>query len=192
MAPRQASTSQSNFDTDSVYYVHPSEGPSSLAISLKLKGSNYLAWSRSMQHALGAKNKLTFIDGSMPIPDLGDLNHSDWERCNHLLHSWVLNSISESIAPTIVFHDTTISAWEDLNEHFAKVDHIYISTLRSAFNNLRQGTKYVLEYFIEMRSLRDELNSHRPIPNCTCVHPCRCDFVHVSKNYRTEIKSFSF
>jgi hypothetical protein len=192
MAPRQASTSQSNSDTDSVYYVHPSKGPSSLAISLNLKGSNYLAWSRSMQRALGAKNKLAFIDGSMPIPDLGDLNHSAWERCKNLLHSWILNSISESIAPTIVFHDTEISAWEDLNERFAKVDRIRISTLRSAINNLIQGTKFVLEYFIEMRSLWDELNSHRPIPNCTCIHLCICDSVHVAKNYRTEDQIIQF
>jgi len=80
-----------------VYYVHPSEGHSSLAITPKLNDSNYLAWSQSMQHDLGVKNKLAFIDGSMHIPDLADLNRSDWEHCNVLLHSWILKSVSESI-----------------------------------------------------------------------------------------------
>ena len=84
MAPRNVSPSS---DTDSPFYVHPSEGPHSLAISPKLTVSNYLAWSRSMKRALGAKKKLSFIDGSIPIPDLDDLNRSCWERCNHLLHS---------------------------------------------------------------------------------------------------------
>jgi hypothetical protein len=74
-----------------------------------------------MKRALGTKNKLVFIDGSIPIPDFDDLNRNAWERCNYLLHSWILNSVSESIAQTIVFHDTAISAWEDLKERFAKV-----------------------------------------------------------------------
>lgn len=100
MAPRNPSP-PSNSDTDSAYYVHSSEGPSSLVIAPKLNGSNYLAWNRSMKRALRAKNKLVFIDGSIPMPDNGDLNCQAWERCNHLLHSWILNSVSESIAQTI-------------------------------------------------------------------------------------------
>jgi hypothetical protein len=128
-----------------------------------------------MRRALGAKNKLSFIDGSLPIPDLQDLNRSAWERCNHLIHSWIINSVSDSIAQTLVFHETAIDAWEDLRERFAKIDRIRISTLRNSLNNLKQGTKSVLDYFTEMRMLWEELNSHRPMPHCTCVHQCRCE-----------------
>ncbi|MCI52387.1 hypothetical protein A2U01_0073631, partial [Trifolium medium] len=56
-------------DTNSMLYIHPSEGPNSISIIPKLTGPNYLAWSRSMKRELGAKNKLPFIDGSMEIPD---------------------------------------------------------------------------------------------------------------------------
>jgi len=178
MAPRN--TQQSNSDADSPFYVHPSDEPNSLTVTPKLIGSNYLAWSYSLQRALGAKNKLAFIDGSIPTPDMLDLNRSAWERCNHLIHSWILNSVSESIAQTLVFHDSVISAWEDLTERFAKIDRIRIASLRSTINNLKQGSKYVLEYFTEMKTLWDELNSHRPIPNCTCIHPCRCLCFHSS------------
>jgi len=104
---------------------------------------------------LRAKNKLVFINGSIPIPDIGDLNGQAWESCNHLLHSWILNSITESIAQTIVFHDTTISAWDDLKERFTKVDCVRISSLRSTVNNLKKDTKIVLEYFIELRTIWD-------------------------------------
>jgi len=145
MAPRQASTSRSNYDTDIVYFVRPIEGPHSLAIYPKLNGSNYLAWSCSMQRALGAKNKLVFIDCSMPIPDLVDLNLNAWEHCNHLLHSWIHNFVSESIAQTIVFHDTTFFAWEGLKECFGKVDFICISSFRFAILNHKQGIKFFLE-----------------------------------------------
>jgi hypothetical protein len=70
MVPHQ--NTQQN--TDSVFYVHPSEGSNSVVVTPLLTSSNYLAWSRSTQRALGAKNKLVFINGSVPIPDLEDLN----------------------------------------------------------------------------------------------------------------------
>jgi len=58
------SNQQQQPGTDSAFYVHPSEGPNSVIVSPKFNGSNYLAWNRSMQHALGAKNKLPFINGT--------------------------------------------------------------------------------------------------------------------------------
>lgn len=85
-------------NTNSVFYVHPSEGPNSAIVTPLLIGSNYLAWSRSMQHALGAKNKLAFINVFVPISDLEDLNRDAWERCNHLIHSRLINSVSPPIA----------------------------------------------------------------------------------------------
>lgn len=56
-----------------------------------------------MQRALGAKNKLPFINGTLPVPDIDDLNRNAWEQCNHLVHSWLINLVSDSIAQTIVF-----------------------------------------------------------------------------------------
>lgn len=37
-----------------------------------------------MHIALGAKNKILIIDGSLPIPNYDNLNRAAWERCNHL------------------------------------------------------------------------------------------------------------
>jgi len=87
MPPRQAPIIVQQANIDSVFYVHPSEGPNSVTVTPLLTGSNYLAWSRSMKHALGTKNKFGFVDGSIPIPSSDDLNRSSWERCNHLIHS---------------------------------------------------------------------------------------------------------
>lgn len=74
--------------SDSIFFVHPIEGPNSATTSHKLSWSNYLTWSRYMQHVLSAKDKLAFISGSTPIPYHHDLNKGMWERCNRLIHSW--------------------------------------------------------------------------------------------------------
>jgi len=120
---------QASQDIESHFYVHPSEGPHSELISPKFNGSNYLTWSRSMQHALRAKNKLPFINGALPVPDDDDFNKTVWERCNHLVQSWLIASVSDSIAQNIVFHDTAFDVWQDLKERFSKVDRIRIAKL---------------------------------------------------------------
>lgn len=175
-----------NCDVDSVYYVHPSEGPNSVSIQPQLNGSNYISWSRSMERALGAKNKLTFINGSIRVPSINDLNRFAWERCNCLFHSWILNSVSPVIAQTIIFLENALDVWIDLKERFAKSDRIRVFNLRAEINNLKQGNKSVLDYFTELRGLWEELNSHRPIPSCTCAQQCRCDAMRSAREFRLE------
>jgi len=178
--------------TESVFYVHPREGPNPILVAPPLDGSNNLAWSRSTIRAFGAKNKLKFIDGSMEIPDEDDLNRNAWERCNHLIQSWIINLVTPQIAKTLGFHENAIDAWLDLNELFSKVDRIRSSTLRSKINNLKQGSKSVLDYFIEMKTLWEELNSHRPLPHFTCPHPCRCAAMREARNFRLEDQVIQF
>ncbi|XP_058775889.1 uncharacterized protein LOC131650182 [Vicia villosa] len=64
------------------------------------------------------------------------------------------------------FHENPIDAWNDLHERFSKADRICILTMRSKINNLRQNSRSVMEYFLEIKSLWEELNSHRPLPIC--------------------------
>jgi len=97
-----------------------------------------------------------------------------------------LNSISPQIAQTIVFHEYAIDIWIELQERFSKVDRICVASLCSFINNLKQGEKFVLDYFTEMKSLWEELNSHRPMSLCTCPYPCRCESMCATRSFRME------
>lgn len=57
MPPRQNPQilQQNQVNIDSIFYVHLSDGPNSVTVTTLLTCSNYLAWSRSMQRALGVK-----------------------------------------------------------------------------------------------------------------------------------------
>ncbi|MCI38479.1 retrovirus-related Pol polyprotein from transposon TNT 1-94, partial [Trifolium medium] len=95
-------------DNSSPYFVHPGDGPSSFVTPL-LTVSNYHSWSRSMKRALGAKMKLNFVDGTLPIPeDDFDPAFRAWHHCNQLVSSWILNSVSPSIAQSVVFMENAI------------------------------------------------------------------------------------
>ncbi|MCI82859.1 hypothetical protein A2U01_0104133, partial [Trifolium medium] len=57
-----------------------------------------------MTRALGGKMKLEFVDGTIdPVIDSFDPSYRAWNRCNMLILSWILNSVSDSIAQSIVF-----------------------------------------------------------------------------------------
>ncbi|XP_024632847.1 uncharacterized protein [Medicago truncatula] len=118
--------------------------------------------------------------------DSDDLNRAAWERCNHVVQSWLTNFVSDFIAQTIVFYDTAFDVWHDLQERFSKVDRIRIANLRSTINNLKQGSKSILHYFTEMKALWEELASHRPIPSCSWIHTCRCEASRVAKTHRND------
>lgn len=57
--------------------------------------------------ALNAKNKLGFVDGSIPQPLVDDLNAHSWSHCNSIVITWLLNAVSEEIADSFLYVDTT-------------------------------------------------------------------------------------
>ena len=60
-------------DSSSLYYLHSGDHLGLTLGSHPLIGSNYNSWSRAVLTALTAKNKVSFIDGSLPRPTHDDL-----------------------------------------------------------------------------------------------------------------------
>jgi len=83
-----------------------------------------------MKCALGAKNKYEFVDGSISIPNTFDPSYKSWSRCNMIIHSWIINSVIESIGQSIIFLENAINVWKDLKERFSQWDLIRISELQ--------------------------------------------------------------
>ena len=76
----------------SPYYLNNGDNPGIRIVPDPLTGDNYQAWRRSMTTALSAKNKLGFVNGTIPQPnDESDPLFSDWQRCNDLVLSWITN-----------------------------------------------------------------------------------------------------
>lgn len=109
----------------------------------------------------------------MEIPDEDDLNCSAWERCNHLIQSWIINSVSPQISQTLVFHEFAIDAWLDLKEHFSIADRIHIDRI------------HIFWIFLC-------LNSHPPMHHCTCPHPSSSAAMREACNFRLEGQVIQF
>ncbi|KAA8542769.1 hypothetical protein F0562_023921 [Nyssa sinensis] len=87
----------------------------------QLNGDNYPTWAWAMSKALSAKNKLGFVNVTLTKPtNPSDPLYSAWERCNDMVLSWILNSVTKNIASSILYIDIAADAWKDLKERFSQ------------------------------------------------------------------------
>ncbi|KAH9652494.1 protein kinase domain-containing protein [Citrus sinensis] len=172
MADSQSSkqTAILNKQEDDVFLVHPSDSPTAVLVSPLLTGDNYGTWVRAMTMALRAKNKLGFVDGTISKPDEDEDDGGRWQRCNDLVGSWVLNSISNELAGSVLYAQSAREVWQDLQERFQQTNAPKIYELKQAISNLRQGDASVSLYYTRMKALWDELNSLQQVGPCTCAN----------------------
>ncbi|GAU47169.1 hypothetical protein TSUD_28920 [Trifolium subterraneum] len=194
------STTDLLHDQASPYYVHASDGPSSVTVKPILNGSNYHSWARSMRRALGGKMKYEFVDGTIP-PVLDhfdptyrafDPTYRAWNRCNDLVLSWIMNFVSESIAQSIVFMENAMDAWNDLKDRFSQGDLVRISELMQEIYALQQDSKSVTEFYSDLKILWEELEIYMPIPNCTCRSRCNCEAMISARSNHTLLYAIRF
>ncbi|XP_057419222.1 uncharacterized protein LOC130713474 [Lotus japonicus] len=176
----------------SPYYIHSGENPSATMVSPPLNGRNYSAWARSMKRALVAKNKFKFINGEIPVAVPGDANYDAWDRCNSLIHSWILNSVTSTIANSIVFVENACDAWKDLRDRFSQGDLVRIAELQNEISSLKQNSMSVNDYYTEIKTLWEELEHYRPIPQCRCTVHCRCEAIEQVKLFREQDNAIRF
>lgn len=156
--------------TSSPYYIHPSDNPGAVLVShlLNDSGTNYGSWSRAMTIALGAKNKLGFVDGSINKPEEDSANHAVWVRSNHMTTSWILNSIAKELHCSMIYADFASAIWKELKNRFEQSNCPRIFQMNKEVLNCTQGTLTVSAYFSKFKGLWDSLAEHTPANTCTC------------------------
>ncbi|GKE21858.1 cysteine-rich receptor-like protein kinase 8, partial [Tanacetum coccineum] len=101
-------------------FLHPSDGPGSLCVQEKLTGSqNYRSWKRAFEIGLSTKRKLGFIKGTVPRSTTDANLAEQWETCNNMVISWIMSSVCESIAKSVMFVGTAYEIWQQLEKRFA-------------------------------------------------------------------------
>jgi len=116
-----------------------------------------LSWLESIDATCFRREKQnkSFLMDLLLIPDVKDFYFSAWKWYNHLIHSWIINFVTTPIAQKLVLHDNAIDFWQDLQQRFSKAGRVLIVTLQSIINNLPQGSKYVLDYFTEIKTIEN-------------------------------------
>ncbi|XP_074345925.1 uncharacterized protein LOC141684724 isoform X1 [Apium graveolens] len=160
-------------DSNSPYYLHSSDHPGMILITVTLNEHNYNQWSRSMRIALSSKLKLGFVNGTCVKPACTDNLFTYWTRCNDIVISWLLNTVSPEIRQSVMYLNDAHEIWEDLRIRFAQTNIPKLFNLRREIAYLNQGNMSVSSYFTKFRSLNDELDALTDVPRCDCKK-CTC------------------
>jgi len=177
---------------DSCLYIHPSENPATCLVSPVLDGNNYHSWSRAMETALSAKNKLEFVDGTLSEPKREDKDYASWRRCNKMVVSWIIHSVSEQIRQSVLWMENAEDIWNDLRSRYFQGNLFRISELKANAAALKQGDLTITEYFTKLRIMWDELDNFRPDPVCSCKEKCPCGVLSLICQRKREDQAMQF
>ncbi|CAL1376906.1 unnamed protein product [Linum trigynum] len=157
------------------FYLHGSEQPGLLLVGEKLTTTNYNDWSKAMLNALASKNKLGFINGTIPSPDPTDAVFSSWSRNNIMVLSWIQQVVDHGIKKTIMPSKLALEAWNSLKARYGQGDMIRVDELIESIGTLKKGNQTVTEYYGNLIALQDELDNYQPINPCRCTATSSAD-----------------
>ncbi|XP_021995273.1 uncharacterized protein LOC110892412 [Helianthus annuus] len=139
-------TPVSKIDAGDPLFLHPSDSANLSIVSVKLKGAeNYRIWSNAMYLALQVKNKIGFVDGSCSRSETDEVLGRQWDRCNSIVLTWILNSISEELYLGLVY-----------------------SKIASEINSFSQNGMPVSEYYHKLNCMWKQLDQLLALPACSC------------------------
>ncbi|XP_019439014.1 PREDICTED: uncharacterized protein LOC109344717 [Lupinus angustifolius] len=115
-----------------------------------------------------SKNKFKFVNGTIGVPQQTEPTFDSSERCNTMIVSWITTSLTQQIAQSIVYIDNAQDLWEDLKERLSKGDHFRTSDLLQEIHSMRQADRTVSVFHTDMKTLWDDLDTLRAIPNLLC------------------------
>ncbi|XP_056683502.1 uncharacterized protein [Spinacia oleracea] len=174
-------------DPSTVYYIHPSDNNNHKFISEIFDGENYSSWKRSMIIGLSTKNKMSFVDGTLPMPLTTDVTYKAWIRCNNLVIGWILGVLGPITKKSVFFYKTAREMWMDLEERYGQVSSTELYGIQEEISAVHQENEEIAEFFARIKVLWDQLDDVNPIPVCTCSG-CVCNvtgkFVKIQQDYR--------
>ncbi|XP_048494249.1 uncharacterized protein LOC125494649 [Beta vulgaris subsp. vulgaris] len=97
------------------YFLGSGDQPDQNLGAHKLNGDNFLTWNRGIRLALGAKNKLTFIDGKTARPPSDSEELHKWLINDYIIQSWLLNSMDKMI----------VEGYDSIVQYYSKLKRVW-------------------------------------------------------------------
>ncbi|KAL9308357.1 putative retrotransposon gag domain, retrotransposon Copia-like protein [Arabidopsis thaliana] len=167
--------SQSTDQYDNPFFLHGSDHAGLVLVSDRLtNGADFHSWRRSVRMALNVRNKLGFIDGTITKPIENHKDFGSWSRCNDMVATWLMNSVSKKIGQSLLFINTAEGIWNSLMSRFKQDDAPRVFEIRQRLSAIQQGTMDISAYYTELVTLWEEYRNFVELPLCTCGK-CECN-----------------
>ncbi|KAG8650811.1 hypothetical protein MANES_07G076428v8 [Manihot esculenta] len=93
---------------------------------------------RAIRIALGAKQKLDFIEGTVPLSRKDTKLYEQWKRCDYVVTSWILNSISKDLVDGFIYTTSSRDMWNEISKRFEKSNESQIYELHRKISLITQ------------------------------------------------------
>ena len=124
--------------------------------------------------ALNIRNKLGFIDDTILKPPAHHRDSGAWSRCNDMVSTWLMNSVSKKIGQCLLFMSSAESIWKNLMSRFKQDDAPRIYEIEQRLSTIQQGALDISTYDTELVTLREEYQNYVDLQVCTCGK-CDCN-----------------
>lgn len=71
-----------------------------------------------MIRSLSMKNKLVFITRECRRPTLNSPQYRQWERCDNMVNSWILNSLGKDIVDSVEYVCDSLELWKEIKDRY--------------------------------------------------------------------------
>ena len=180
MAANQSSVNQDSVrlvsdNYDNPFYLHHNDHAGLILVTDRLATtSEFHSWRRSVRMALNVRNKLGFIDGTIPKTSFSHRYYGAWSRCNDIVATWLVNSVSKEIAQSLLFISTAERIWKNLLCRFKQDDAPRVYDIEQRLSKIEQGSMDISTYYTALVTLWEEHHNFVELPICTCGK-CECD-----------------
>ena len=117
--------------------------------------------------ALTAKKKIGFVNGKITKLDLDSPLYEDWESCNTMVLSWMINSMHVDVSSSIMYYETTREMWIELQNLFSLGNGPKIYNLQREISHISYNQMSMTEYYTKFKRLWDQLLNYEPLPECS-------------------------
>ena len=115
------------------------------------------------------KNKLCFVDGSLPQSSADASHMKAWDKCNNMVIGWLVASLDRVVAKSVMYNKYASEIWTDLEERFGISTSAQIYYLHEELSNISsEENKSITEYFTKVKLVWDEIENLNPLPTCIC------------------------
>ncbi|CAM8893240.1 unnamed protein product [Rhodiola kirilowii] len=176
---------------DDPLFVGNNENIGASLVSSKLvNADNFIPWRSSMIRSLGIKAKLGFVQGLFPKPTDDPYKLVRWERCNGVVLSWIINSVSDEIAASLVHSVSCVQAWNNLQNRFGGDNSMREYSIAKEITLLMQGELTVASYFNKLLQLWGDEDSYENDELCTLGETCKSTKCMQDKKQKNRIQKF--
>ncbi|XP_010495376.1 PREDICTED: uncharacterized protein LOC104772464 [Camelina sativa] len=175
-SPNRDSTSNSSTDQyNNPYFLHNSDHAGMALVSDRLNtGADFHTWRHSVRMGLNVRNKLGFIDGTIPKPPENHRDYGSWSRCNDMVTTWLINSVNNKIGTSLLFIPTAEGIWKSILSRFKQDNAPRVYEIEQQLSLIQQGSMDVSSYYTALVTLWEELKNYVDLPLCTCGR-CECN-----------------